>query len=395
MTKNRSFTTYIFLNALTLGIYGLVVKSQMSNEINTYCNGDGAQPRFGFIGAWLLDRVAGGVYLPSWWYAQTKRLYANGVRYDMTIRETPLQQYAWMLFVSSFSKVLAVPFMLIVAGVSVTLMGGVIGGVAVGAMDIFEDIFDYIPVMSYFDAMGSLAFFLVPLVVYFINFVIVLFASFDMYYIIKDVNRYADAAMSVSPADYDPMVIPEVDNSDNIFSRAVEIADTISVDTLFAKGEASDGGNALMTKHLEADIRRLQGQITNLQSQLNSLNSAGGGSYKKGVVNTPPVNESFANVVCRTGANKGTILKVSSEKELIIGKDPATCQCIIPASYKSVSRKHCGLRYDKKNDRYFITDYSTNGTFANGKKLPQNSTVAIKKGVIIKLGDTDNEFMLQ
>ena len=391
MFKQRSFTTYMFLNALTLGIYGLVVKSQIGNEINTFCNGDGEQPRFGFIAAWLLNKIgSNGVYLPSWWYTQTKRLYANSVRYGMTVRETPMQHYAWMYFVSMFSKVLYFPFLFAVIAVAGSLVG--LGSIGMGfAGGIFYEISDF--VADAFRYLEGFAIVFVFLGTYLVGFTLSLLSSFDMFNVIKDVNRYAEAAMAVNPNPYDPMVIPEVDNKKNIFNRAVEIVDTVSVDTIFAGigGTSTPVVDNRQIRHLEDDMRRLQSEITRLQSK---IINGGGGKANSGVVPTPPRPEQFSKILCKSGSAKGSLFNVSSEKEFIIGKD-SSCQCVIASTYKSVSRKHCGLRYDNKNDRYFITDYSTNGTFVNGKKLPQNSTVAIKKGVTVKLGDTENEFLLQ
>lgn len=428
MNKTRNFTTYIFLNALTLGIYGLVTKCQIGQEINNYCGGDGQQPKYGYFASALLSIFSGGAYLEYWWYNQTKRLYVNGERYGLMIRETPLQQFAWRMLSSggSFLTVLVAAVLSPVTGIFTfvfDLYASILEGFgsyfslifsfiteifnAFGIADLFTgdiasvfnmsnvtmtsattNMFEPIPAVGF--PGGGLVLFLGILGAYLVLFLAVLFSSFDMYYVLKVTNRFAAASAVVAPTAYNPMSAPEADNKNNIFNRAVEILDNIDFETVRSWGSGSSAGTTVDPR-LEQTVRSLQNEVYMLEKQIKEIKPV-----ERPQVNSSDIpNEKYTKVICKGGSNRGAELKISSERELIIGKDPALCHFVIASSYKAVSRKHCGLRYDKKGDRYFITDYSTNGTFVNGKQLPQNQTVAIQKGVVLRLGDTDNEFLLQ
>ena len=56
--KKRSLPLYIFLNCITLGIYGFVVSMSVDNEINAICNGDDEEPRFSYAGAVMLRGIS-------------------------------------------------------------------------------------------------------------------------------------------------------------------------------------------------------------------------------------------------------------------------------------------------------------------------------------------------
>ena len=56
--QKRSFPMYVFLNCLTLGIYGLIVSMQIDKEVNALCQGDGEEPRFSYIIAVMLRGIA-------------------------------------------------------------------------------------------------------------------------------------------------------------------------------------------------------------------------------------------------------------------------------------------------------------------------------------------------
>lgn len=101
------------------------------------------------------------------------------------------------------------------------------------------------------------------------------------------------------------------------------------------------------------------------------------------------------NVMCISGDFQGYSFPVKDNKELIIGKDPAVCNVVIDAKYKTISRKHVGIRFDKQHQIYQVVDYSTNGTFVtNGEKLQTNQISYLKKGTVINLGNSDCSFRL-
>ena len=51
------------------------------------------------------------------------------------------------------------------------------------------------------------------------------------------------------------------------------------------------------------------------------------------------------------------------------------------------------MRFDKKEDTYFLTDLnSTNGTFVNGRKLDNNETTELSLGDQIGIADLQFTF---
>ena len=84
----------------------------------------------------------------------------------------------------------------------------------------------------------------------------------------------------------------------------------------------------------------------------------------------PPVDEKPIRPQVRI-VNEATnygIWVIPEDKEIFVGRDSSICE--IQVLDGSISRKHCGIRYDKLNEKFIITDYSTNGTFlSNGKRM--------------------------
>lgn len=64
---------------------------------------------------------------------------------------------------------------------------------------------------------------------------------------------------------------------------------------------------------------------------------------------------------------------------------------------KRISRNHCSIRWDGRNQRYLIQDYSSSGTYLNGSQdsLPKNTELVIPCGSQIALGNQNNVFLLR
>lgn len=82
---------------------------------------------------------------------------------------------------------------------------------------------------------------------------------------------------------------------------------------------------------------------------------------------------------------------------IIVGRDPMRANLVFDEQYTKVSRKHCELRYDKKEKVFYIKDYSSNGTFKNQSEncLPQNMEISLEAGTILDIGDEGNRFILE
>ncbi|MBQ9199555.1 MAG: FHA domain-containing protein [Lachnospiraceae bacterium] len=89
----------------------------------------------------------------------------------------------------------------------------------------------------------------------------------------------------------------------------------------------------------------------------------------------------------------GKIIRISSDNDVIIGRDPAQCEIIVKGD--KVSRAHLRLRYNSITEDYTLYDTSSNGTIIDEKyKLKHKTHVNVKSGSKIWLGDSDNEIML-
>ena len=64
---------------------------------------------------------------------------------------------------------------------------------------------------------------------------------------------------------------------------------------------------------------------------------------------------------------------------------------------KRISRNHCSIRWDARNQRYLLQDYSSSGTYLNGSPecLPKNTELVIPCGSQIALGNQNNVFLLR
>lgn len=83
--KKRSIALFIILNTLTLGIYGIVIFSMMSDEIEQICAGDGKK-QMHYIFAWLLGLVTLGIVPLIWFHTAMNRLQDNAYRYGDLVR---------------------------------------------------------------------------------------------------------------------------------------------------------------------------------------------------------------------------------------------------------------------------------------------------------------------
>ena len=73
------------------------------------------------------------------------------------------------------------------------------------------------------------------------------------------------------------------------------------------------------------------------------------------------------------------------KKTLSIGRDPS-CDIVLYDPTNVVSRYHASLRVDGK--KWYITDYSTNGTYRNGIRLTPNMEYRVTKDDDVTFGDT-------
>ena len=96
-----------------------------------------------------------------------------------------------------------------------------------------------------------------------------------------------------------------------------------------------------------------------------------------------------------SGMYAGQELPMAPNDDLVIGRDATFSNIIIDQNADKVSRKHCVVRFDPSRNTYFVTDFSTNGTFIDGgSRIPANVPTPMQRGTIIALGNRENRFRL-
>jgi len=98
------------------------------------------------------------------------------------------------------------------------------------------------------------------------------------------------------------------------------------------------------------------------------------------------------------GIYSGSIMKIPTYTDFVIGRDPDECDLVISSDCKNVSRVHCSVAFDQMNNYYVIKDTSSNGTIVKTlggeKTLIKHQTLKAHSGSVIYIGDDSNSFRL-
>lgn len=101
----------------------------------------------------------------------------------------------------------------------------------------------------------------------------------------------------------------------------------------------------------------------------------------------------YGIVVGIRGARQNDTFRLYHDEEMIIGRDGKQSQIVLNDSI--ISRKHCGIRFDGKEQCYYVCDFSSNGTFAGGRqKLEKNKWNRVERDTLIQLVNDKCSFML-
>lgn len=93
------------------------------------------------------------------------------------------------------------------------------------------------------------------------------------------------------------------------------------------------------------------------------------------------------------GEYSGQEIVIQDMEHIILGRSPEESNLVVNG--KKVSRKHCSITYHASDQGYYLTDYSSNGTYKiDGTRLPQLTEVRLGPGTQIYLGNRDNVFQL-
>lgn len=85
--------------------------------------------------------------------------------------------------------------------------------------------------------------------------------------------------------------------------------------------------------------------------------------------------------------------KFNPDRSIKIGRSKEECDICILGN--EISRVHCEIKYDKKNQIFIVTDYSANGTYTSRKRIGKNNCVALQPGEFIYLVEKKNRFYLE
>ena len=94
------------------------------------------------------------------------------------------------------------------------------------------------------------------------------------------------------------------------------------------------------------------------------------------------------------GEYKDQTIDISGMGTIVIGRSGQYSQLILLDP--TVSRKHCAIQFKPSENAFFVTDYSSRGTWMNGSIRLQNGVpVRCPVGSRLTLGDGKNEILLQ
>lgn len=330
--QKRTFPMYMFLNCLTLGIYGFVVAKKMGEEINALCKGDDQEPAVGYVANAFIRLIPGfGIlYYNYWWYQQINRIKLNANRYDLTVKESGTEAFLMRTVVP-------------MTGITLLIIGlaSLLPGLLVLLFTLIHPV------------MGIIFGILFVVILAFFSGELTAGAAISNYYLMKNLNRFADVYRNGATL-FDPMAYeyyPTVDKKyPNFLPNAVN--------------------GVVVAPPPVAPI-------------------------DDGPVYTDPIpSVKVGTLIGVKGTFAGYRFDMVNGEEIVIGKDAKEAQVVIETAYKEISRKHVGVRYDIIRDQYCVVDYSSNGTWVNGSKMIPGQEAYLPHGTELKLANDKNIFRL-
>lgn len=94
------------------------------------------------------------------------------------------------------------------------------------------------------------------------------------------------------------------------------------------------------------------------------------------------------------GGLSGLCYVLEDGVEYSVGRDEVICGIVV-YNNTSVSRLHCTIQYAAKENGYYVTDQSSNGTFADGVRLTKGQPQFVQCGSVITLGNQEEGFCLE
>ena len=85
MLKKKNLGLYIFLNIITVGIYGIFFWNKWTKDVNTLCDGDDKDSAH-YILVLILDIFSLGLYTLVWNYQMAERMYQKATDYGVELK---------------------------------------------------------------------------------------------------------------------------------------------------------------------------------------------------------------------------------------------------------------------------------------------------------------------
>lgn len=97
MLRKQNLGLYIFLNIITLGVYGLFFWYRWTENINTICNGDGKDSA-NYVLVYILDWFSLGIYSLIWNASMGERMYQKANEYGIELKHGGMFILIWRIF---------------------------------------------------------------------------------------------------------------------------------------------------------------------------------------------------------------------------------------------------------------------------------------------------------
>ena len=107
----------------------------------------------------------------------------------------------------------------------------------------------------------------------------------------------------------------------------------------------------------------------------------------------PTPQSQKAGIFGLTGEYSNTTMELKAGQTIILGHDASKSNVVL-SNAPHVSGKHCSISYVSATDSYEVIDYSSNGTLANGERIPKGVPVSLPRGSKLSLADDSNSFRL-
>lgn len=106
MIKKRKTGKFIFLNIITLGIYGLFFWTKWTKDLNKICDGDDKESGH-YILVFILDIFSFSINAFVWNYQMVERMYQKAKDYNITLKHGGMFVMFWRILpiVSSVYKI--------------------------------------------------------------------------------------------------------------------------------------------------------------------------------------------------------------------------------------------------------------------------------------------------